>query len=1075
MISKKIRHVFSDLSHSPLAQKTLLQMSIRLSVVITLAALISYAHIFGILHDQVEDSLRVYITERGEKESQIFLNAQLNHRLFEEQFLKQWPNRSKQPKSESFERLFVRRSDQTRRLSKDAFNGIQRPDGTYSQHISAFVGSNAPDTAEFANKLHLSYQLIDRYADAFTQHYANLYVSMPENVNIVYWPNIPWGDQAESDLDVNLEEWVYISTPENNPQREHAWTGLYFDPTADEWMVSLVTPVDYNEQHLINVGHDILLNDLFDSVLNEKLPGTHNFVVRQDGRIIAHPDLTEALNRTKGVLHVDESNDDTIMSHINAVLSHTRTHDESNFILEPDSADALLAITKIAGPDWYFVTVYPKSLLASTALQTAYIVSVVGILSLIVELVILFFILKRQVLYPLGVFRRFSAAMRDNDFEAIKDIKQSAIAERKDEMGELATTMITMAEHIEQHQMLLTDEVNTKTQELSLAHEVLKSEARSREEITRLLQTIAKDVSGLQGRTYFETLGEFLSQVLDADMVIISKLAEDKENIDTLITYIDKQKVENISYPLAGTPCETVIKEGAMVFNGNVQELYPDDDDLFKLQLKSYIGTPMYDGKGQVIGHLAVLKRSEFEQTGKTQLIIDSVTSRAASELLRNVHEQIINHQARTDSLTGLYNRAMFMDLMSQAIHSAARHERKLAVIFIDFDNFKLVNDQLGHSQGDKLLVEATKRLRNALRSEDILARFGGDEFIVLLPQIDNSQSIEAVTRNIQKLLAKDVQLDTTSLTISCSMGVAIYPGDGITTDSLINHADTAMYRAKDLGRNNVQFFTEDMNIRMEQQRELEHDLRQAISKQEFELYYQPIINIRSGEVAKVEALIRWQHPQRGLVSPDQFIPFAEQSGQIISISEFVLKQACTDLPKLREHFKSLERVSINCSARLFQSNTWVPFISDSLEEYAVSSQHLELEITESLFMDSHDQSIMQTLNEIHNLGISISLDDFGTGYSSLSYLKRMPVDCLKIDKSFVKDVLTQPEEKRLVAGIIDLAKNFNLEVVTEGIETQEQYQMLAEMGCDLVQGYYFFKPAPLSQLLSGDVARNLR
>ena len=517
-----------------------------------------------------------------------------------------------------------------------------------------------------------------------------------------------------------------------------------------------------------------------------------------------------------------------------------------------------------------------------------------------------------------------------------------------------------------------------------------------------------------------------------------------------------------------------MIKEGAMVFNGNVQELYPDDDDLFKLKLKSYIGTPMYDGNGQVIGHLAVLKRNEFEQTGKTQLIIDSVTSRAASELLRNVHEQIINHQARTDSLTGLYNRAMFMDLMSQAIHSAARHERKLAVIFIDFDNFKLVNDQLGHSQGDKLLIEATNRLRNALRSEDILARFGGDEFIILLPQIDNSQSIEAVTRHIQKLLAKDVQLDTTSLMISCSMGVAIFPEDGTTTDTLINHADTAMYRAKDLGRNNVQFFTEDMNIRMEQQRELEHDLRQAISKQEFELYYQPIINIRSGEVAKVEALIRWQHPQRGLVSPDQFIPFAEQSGQIISISEFVLKQACTDLPRLKQHFKSLERVSINCSARLFQSNTWVPFISDSLEEYKVSSQHLEFEITESLFIDSHDQSVMQTLNEIQKLGISISLDDFGTGYSSLSYLKRMPVDCLKIDKSFVKDVLTQPEEKRLVAGIIDLAKNFNLEVVTEGIETQEQYQMLSQMGCDLVQGYYFFKPAPLSQLLSGDVERNL-
>lgn len=1075
MISKQIKQAFTDLSHSPLAQKTLLQMSIRLSAVITLAALVSYAHIFGILHDQVEDSLRVYITERGEKESQIFLNAQLNHRLFEQEFLKQWPERSKQPEPQNLDQLFVRHPDETRRLSKEAFTGIRRPDGTYSQHISAFVGSNAPDTDQFSNKLHLSYQLIDRYADAFTQHYANLYVSMPENVNIVYWPNIPWGDQAESDLDVTIEEWVYISTRENNPQRDHAWTGLYFDPTADEWMVSLVTPVDYNEHHLINVGHDILLNDLFDSVFNDKLPGTHNFIVRQDGRVIAHPELTDALNRTKGILLASDSGDAKIANHVSEVLSYAQTHDESIFILEPDSAEALLAVTKISGPDWYFVTVYPKSLLASTALQTAYIVSIAGIVSLVVELLILFFILKGQVLYPLGVFRRFSAAMRDNNFATINDVKESKVGERNDEMGELATTMITMAEHIEHHQMLLTDEVISKTRELSQAHDVLKAEARSREEITSLLQTIAKDVSGLQGGTYFETLGEFLSNVLDADMVIISKLSEDRENIDALAAYIDKQKVENLSYPIAGTPCETVIEEGSMVFNGNVQELYPDDEDLFKLNLKSYIGTPMYDGNGDVIGHLAVLKRNVFEQTGKTQLIIDSVTSRAASELLRNVHEQIINHQARTDALTGLYNRSMFMDLMSQAIHSASRHERKLAVIFIDFDNFKLVNDQLGHSEGDKLLIEATNRLRQAIRSEDVLARFGGDEFIVLLPQIQDSQSVEAVTRHMQKLLAKEVQLDTTSLTISCSMGVAIYPEDGTSTDTLINHADTAMYRAKDLGRNNVQFFTEDMNVRMEQQRELEHDLRQAISKQEFELYYQPIINIQSGEVAKVEALIRWQHPERGMVSPDQFIPFAEQSGQIISISEFVLKQACADLPKLKQQFKSLERVSINCSARLFQCKTWIQDISDIVEEHSVSNQALEFEITESLFMDSDDESIIQTLTEIHKLGITISLDDFGTGYSSLSYLKRMPVDCLKIDKSFVQDVLTQPEEKRLVAGIIDLAKNFKLEVVTEGIETREQYQLLAEMGCDLAQGYYFFKPAPLEQLLTGDISKHLK
>lgn len=1070
MISKKIWQIYSDFLNSPLARKTLLQMSVRLSVVITLAALISYVHIFDILNEQVKDRLQLYINERGEKESQIFLNAERNHQLFKQRFLEQWPERANRPKPDGFDNLFVQRTDLSRRLNIDAFNGTQRSDGTYSRHITAYVGADAPTTDPFFNKLQLSYELIDRYAEAFTQDYANLYVSMTENVNIVYWPDVPWGEQAEPNLDVNKEEWVYISTLENNPQRQHAWTGLYFDPTANEWMVSLVTPIDLHNQHLINVGHDILLNDLFDSVFNDKLPGTHNFIVRDDGRIIAHPELIEALNQSKGVLHVSDSDNPIIESYVEAILAHSTVANEPTFLLEPDSADSLLAVTKVAGPDWHFVTVYPKSLLSSIALQTAYIVSIVGIVSLLVELITLFFILREQVLYPLGIFSRFSNAMRKDDFGAIERVKKTSLGERPDEMGELATTMVTMAEHIERHQAFLTNEVSTKTYELSQANEVLQVETRSREEITALLQTIAKDVSGLQGHDYFETLGEFLSSSLDADMVIISKLSEDKENINALTAYLDKQKIDNLSYPLSGTPCQTVIEEGAMICNGDVQERYPDDDDLFKFDLKSYIGTPMYDSDGKVIGHLAVLKRDVFDQTEKTQLIIDSVTSRASSELIRNVHEQIINHQARTDSLTGLYNRAIFMDLLSQAINSAERHNRKLAIIFIDFDNFKQVNDQLGHSEGDKLLVAATDRLRKALRREDTLARFGGDEFIVLLPQIEGSHSVEAVARNMQKQLAHEFQLSNTCLTVSCSMGVAIYPDDGGSIDTLINHADTAMYRAKDLGRNNVQFFTEDMNIRMQQQRELEYDLRQAISKDEFELYYQPIINIKTGEVSKIEALIRWHHPKRGLVAPDQFIPIAEQSGQIIAISEFVLNQACADLPKLKQHFRSLKRVAINCSARLFQQNNWVKDINDTLQHYGVSTQDLEIEITESLFIDCRDQTIMKTLMDIRNLGISISLDDFGTGYSSLSYLKRMPVDCLKIDKSFVKDVLTHNEEKMLVAGIVNLARNFNLEVVTEGIETREQCQLLAEIGCDLVQGYYFFKPAPLEKLLEIEV-----
>ncbi len=1061
------RSLASKLRNSPLARKTLLQMSIRLSVVITIAALVSYFHIFGILNEQIRDSLKKYISERGQKESSIFLNAERNHRLFSEQFLQQWPDRKHQPKPEGFSNLFVLREDSGRRLHHDAFKGIPRNDGTSSRHISGYIGSNAPQTTEFFNKLKLTYDLIDRYGDAWTMDYANLYVSMPDNVNIVYWPGVAWGDQAEATLDVTTEEWVYIANTENNPDRYPVWTGLYHDQTVDEWMVSLVTPVDQENEHLINIGHDILLNTLFERVFNDKLAGTYNFIFREDARIIAHPDLVDQLRDHRGILYANETNDSMIADMVNLILGSRDQFDRQSIILEAPTTDALLAVTKINGPNWFFVTVYPNTLLSSTALQTAYIVSIVGIISLIAELIILFFVLKGQVLEPIGTFQRFSKEMGEGRFESIEALSSSAAYYRQDEVGELAGTMVNMASTIREHEENLIGEVAEKTLELSRTNEDLVQESRSRKEIMALLQTIAKDVSGLQGNNYFSTLGEFLSHSLDGDFVIICRLSEDQQHLHSLAAYLGKKQINNISYPIVGTPCEIVINEGPQLYNGDVQALFPDDQDLVDMGLNSYIGTPMYDSSGKAIGHLAVLKREHFQKSEKVSLIIESVSTRASSELIRHVNEEIITRQASTDDLTGLANRAVFLDRLSQAIHRAQRRQSQLAVVFIDFDHFKLINDRLGHTEGDKLLQIFSARLNQCIRGEDTVARFGGDEFIILLNDVNGISGPEQVTRSIQKSIGKEIVLAGISLTQSCSMGVAIYPDDGTNIDVLVNHADTAMYQAKELGRNNVQFFAPFMNREIEQRREVEHDLQQAISKQEFIIHYQPIISLESDDVSKVEALVRWLHPEKGLINPDDFIPVAEQTGQIVSIGEFVLNQACLDLSVLKEHFQALQTVAVNYSARQFQDPDCADKVIGILNKHGISFDGLEIEITESLFINQEDHTSRKTLKQLHQQGIGITLDDFGTGYSSLAYLKRLPINCLKIDRSFIADALTDQESLALVHSIIDLAHNFNLKVVAEGVETLEQSQLLQESHCDLAQGYYYCRPQALEDLIT--------
>jgi diguanylate cyclase (GGDEF)-like protein len=430
----------------------------------------------------------------------------------------------------------------------------------------------------------------------------------------------------------------------------------------------------------------------------------------------------------------------------------------------------------------------------------------------------------------------------------------------------------------------------------------------------------------------------------------------------------------------------------------------------------------------------------------------------------RKRYQEELERQANYDGLTGLPNRHLLRDRLRQTV-AEQRNLRPVTVVFIDLDHFKFINDSMGHNAGDELLCTAAERLRASVRDSDTVARLGGDEFVLIL----NEQTREDVVfRAMQRILARIAQpmsINGRELHITCSAGISLYPQDGTDVETLLKNADAAMYRAKAHGRNNFQFYTAEMNRLVNERLNLEHDLRRALQKQELLLHYQPRINLVTGNVDGVEALVRWMHPERGLVMPDRFIPLAEETGLIVQIGEWVLRQACEQSREWRKAGLPRVAMAVNLSARQFREENLVKRVAKIVRETGLKPGELEMELTESMIM--HDAELaIATLGELRALGIELSVDDFGTGYSSLSYLKRLPIGTLKIDKSFVADIGASEAGEESDAGvlaraIISLGHSLRLKVVAEGVETQAQLAFLRENRCDEAQGFHFARPLP--------------
>ena len=487
-----------------------------------------------------------------------------------------------------------------------------------------------------------------------------------------------------------------------------------------------------------------------------------------------------------------------------------------------------------------------------------------------------------------------------------------------------------------------------------------------------------------------------------------------------------------------------------------------------KHRLRACWSTPILSSTGRVLGSFAMYYVEPRHPRPDDLKLAELASHIAGIAIEREEAEERIRHLAHHDTLTGLPNRTMLREALTHGVAHAARYKHIIALLFIDLDHFKRINDSLGHHAGDLVLQAAAQRLQACVRKDDMLARLGGDEFVIVLYSLRHSQEAALVAAKVLNALEAPFELDGNVLHAGGSIGISLFPEDGKDADTLMRAADTAMYHAKSNGRGNYQFFTEELNTTIQHRLAIESQLRTAVARGELTLHFQPQVDMQSSRIFSAEALVRWHHAERGMVPPEQFIAIAEESGLIVQIGEWVLREACAQLARWREGGRADMSVSVNLSARQIFQQDFPGVVEQVLREFRVPASALDLEITETMLMQPSDDNL-HTLRRLHAMGVQLSVDDFGVGYSSLSYLKRFPIHALKIDRSFVSGIGRDQNDMAITSAIIGMAQGLRLKVVAEGVETEEQARFLKSIGCMSAQGYFFGMPVgadAFSQLL---------
>lgn len=600
---------------------------------------------------------------------------------------------------------------------------------------------------------------------------------------------------------------------------------------------------------------------------------------------------------------------------------------------------------------------------------------------------------------------------------------------------------------------MFTDITRAKMHE-ALQHQVLEAMVRE-QPLTEVLELICREV-------------ERIAPEIAASILEVNSQGHLRPLAAPSLPQHFCQLLEGLSIGPAAGSCGTAAwrNESVCVDDIATDPLWADYRDIvLPLGFTGCWSTPIRNSQNTVIGCFAFYYRQPRSAASQAfhQSLVDACTHLCALALEREHARQRIRQLAFYDGLTGIPNRSLLLAKAEQAIASAARNDDPLAVLFIDLDRFKQVNDSLGHVAGDELLRAAADRIRDKLRPTDLVGRLSGDEFVVVLPQADADRAADAVER-LQAELALPLQLAGTDLSVSACVGVAMFPADGRDMETLLQRADLAMYQAKTRGRGRFSFFSREMNRLAQERLALETDLRHALKKGLLRLNYQPQIELGSGRLYGVEALTRWTHPTLGEIPPSRFIPLAEECGLIADLGLWAVRAACRQLSAWRARGLTVPAVSVNLSPTSFHNLDLPRMIADTLRKNALAPADLTLELTESILLDTHP-STMQTITQVHAQGVRLSMDDFGTGYSSLSYLRRLPVSELKLDRSFVADLDHNDAARALSAAILGIGKSLHLTVVAEGVETSTQNRMLHEQGYPVAQGYLFSRPLPPAEL----------
>jgi len=582
--------------------------------------------------------------------------------------------------------------------------------------------------------------------------------------------------------------------------------------------------------------------------------------------------------------------------------------------------------------------------------------------------------------------------------------------------------------------------------------------------------TKSKTLNGKDLNNALREITEAAAHTLKVERVSVWLYNQDRSKIHCLDLYENSQQKHSAGFELAAVNYPAYFQAWEQVRVIAAHDAHTDSrtQELSEFYLTPLGVTNLLDAPirlhGEVVGvlcyeNVGLMRQWTLEEENFAAAIADLVSLSIETDK-RKQAEETIRHQALHDHLTGLPNRTLFSDRLSIALANARRHKEMLAVMFLDLDRFKTINDTLGHDVGDLLLKAVVERVKDCLRQGDTIARWGGDEFTLLLPQIGCKKYATNIAQRIIDALKPVFNLNGYELRISLSIGIAVYPSDGEDAETLLKNADVALYRTKEDGRNGYQVYSLTMNSQASELLTMENNLHQALEREEFVLHYQPQINIATGKITGMEALVRWQHPEFGLVSPATFIPLAEQTGLIVPIGEWALWTACTQNKAWQDAGLPKLRMAVNLSARQLQQSNLIEIVEQILSETGLEPEYLELEVTESVTMQNLDLA-KTVITNLYNMGIQLSIDDFGTGYSSLSYLKLFPFQTLKIDRSFVRDLNTNPKDAAIITVIIALGKELNLRLIAEGVETEEQKDLLRCLQCEEMQGYLFSRPLP--------------